>query len=112
MNEPISVSVKPAAGQVMPSIPMIAGLSAFHLAAIQFPAALRCLYVARDDDPAGAATLSTLAERCDPLGIAIIPLEPRLDDFNSDLTAYGHERLAAAIRVQLSAADAVRFLKE
>ena len=31
--------------------------------------------------------------------------------FNSDLTAYGHERLAAAIRVQLSAADSVQFLK-
>lgn len=97
--------------QVMPSMAMIAGLSAAHLAAIQLPAALRCLYVARDDDPAGAAALSTLAERCEPLGIAVIPLEPRLDDFNSDLTAYGHERLAAAIRVQLSAADAVRFLK-
>ena len=98
--------------QVMPSMAMIAGLSAAHLAAIQFPAALRCLYVARDDDPAGATALSTLIERCEPLGIAVIPLEPRLDDFNSDLTAYGPERLAAAIRVQLSAADAVRFLKE
>ena len=56
--------------------------------------------------------MSTLTERCEPLGIAVIPLEPRLDDFNSDLTAYGHERLAAAIRVQLSAFDAVRFFKE
>ena len=90
---------------------MIAGLSAAHLAAIHCPADLRCLYVARDDDPAGATALSTLTERCDPLGIAVIPLEPRLDDFNSDLTTYGHERLAAAIRVQLSAADAVHFLK-
>jgi hypothetical protein len=98
--------------QVMPSMAMIAGLSAAHLAAIQFPAALRRLYVARDDDPAGATALSTLIERCEPLGMTVIPLEPRLDDFNGDLTAYGHERLAAAIRVQLSAADAVRFLKE
>src|SRR3546814_1292228 len=44
--------------QVMPSMAMIAGLSAAHLAAIQLPAALRCLYVARDDDPAGAAARS------------------------------------------------------
>ncbi len=97
--------------QVMPSMPMIAGLSAAHLAAIHFPADLRCLYVARDDDPAGTSALSTLAARCEPLGIAVMPLEPLLDDFNSDLTAYGMERLASAIRVQLSAADAVQFLR-
>ena len=96
--------------QVMPSMPMITGLSAAHLAAIHFPADLHCLYVARDDDPAGAAALSTLIERCEPLGIAVMPLEPRLDDFNSDLAAYGPERLAAAIRVQLSAAEAVQLL--
>lgn len=97
--------------QVMPSMPMIAGLSAAHLAAINFPADLRCLYVARDDDLAGTAALSTLIERCEPLCIEIMPLEPRHDDFNSDLTAYGLECLAAAIRVQLSAADAVQFLR-
>ena len=91
---------------------MIAGLAAAHLAAIHFPSVLRRLYVARDDDPAGAIALARLTERAEPHGLEVIPLEPRLDDFNSDLTAYGHGRLAAAIRVQLSAADAVRFLKE
>jgi hypothetical protein len=38
---------------IMPGLPMIAALSANHLAAILFPAALRRLYIARDSDPAG-----------------------------------------------------------
>ena len=38
---------------VMPTMPMVAALSAAHLAAILFPATLRRLYIARDDDPAG-----------------------------------------------------------
>src|SRR6185437_5301512 len=38
---------------VVPTMPMLAALSAAHLAAILFPPTLRRLYVARDDDPAG-----------------------------------------------------------
>ena len=38
---------------VMPDMPMMAALSAAHLAAILFPDTLRRLYIARDDDPAG-----------------------------------------------------------
>jgi hypothetical protein len=96
--------------QVMPDMPMIAGLSATHLAATTFPANLRRLYVARDDDPAGTTALDVLRERADPLGIEIVPLEPRLDDFNDDLRAFGITRLAAAVRVQLVPEDAQRFL--
>ena len=96
--------------QVMPMVPAIAGTSAAHLAAILFPAALRRLYVARDDDPAGAGALATLTERALPAGIEIVPLEPMLDDFNSDLTAFGRGRLAGVIGRQLRAEDARRFL--
>src|SRR3546814_8206534 len=39
--------------EVLPAMPMIAGLSAAHLAAIAFPDGLRRLYVARDNDDAG-----------------------------------------------------------
>jgi hypothetical protein len=85
-------------------------LSAAHLAAILFPACLRRLYVARDDDPAGARALATLTERAIPVGIEIVPLEPRLDDFNSDLAAFGRDHLVASIRVQLRNDDAARFL--
>mgnify|MGYP001041857993 CR=1 FL=1 len=97
--------------QVMPTISTIAGLSGAHLAAILFPAGLQRLYVARDDDPAGTCALATLTERAAPAGIEIVPLEPRLDDFNSDLRAFGRDRLAAALRAQLRADDAERLLR-
>ncbi|MDR6849956.1 MAG: toprim domain-containing protein [Sphingomonas sp.] len=96
--------------QVMPLMPAIAGLSAAHLAAILFPAGLRRLYVARDDDPAGAGALKTLTERTIPMGIEVVPLEPRHGDFNDDLCAFGRERLAVAVRSQLFETDAARFL--
>lgn len=96
--------------QVMPAMPAIAGLSAAHLAAILFPAGLRRLYVARDDDPAGAGALKTLTERAIPAGIEVVPLEPRLGDFNDDLVTCGRERLAAALRAQLRAGDVAHFV--
>lgn len=96
--------------QVMPMMPAIAGLSAAHLAAIRFPAMLRRLYVARDDDPAGAGALKTLRERALSAGIEVMPLEPRLGDFNDDLATFGRERLVARLRDQLRAEDAEHFL--
>lgn len=97
--------------QVMPSLPAIAGTSAAHLAAILFPVALKRLYVARDADPAGTAALKTLTERAVPAGIEVVPLEPRLDDFNSDLHTFGRKRLAASLRPQLLSSDAGHFLQ-
>lgn len=98
--------------QVMPLMPAIAGLSAAHLAAILFPAMLRRLYVARDDDPAGAGALKTLTERGIPAGIEVTPLEPRLGDFNDDLITFGREWLIARLRDQLRTEDAERFLMQ
>ncbi|MBV9527669.1 toprim domain-containing protein [Sphingomonas sp.] len=97
--------------QVMPTTGTIAGLSAAHLAAILFPANLKRLYVARDDDPAGTGALATLTDRAGETRIEIVPLEPRLDDFNSDLRAFGRERLAASVRAQLRAEDVEHLLK-
>src|SRR3546814_14596921 len=96
--------------QVMPMMPAVAGLSAAHLAAILFPAMLRRLYVARDDDPAGAGALKTLTERAVPAGIEVMPLEPRLGDFNDDLATFGRERPIARPRDQLRTEDAERLL--
>lgn len=96
--------------EVLPEMPMIAGLSAAHLAAIHFPLSLRRLYVARDDDAAGSWAMKTLAERAEPLGIAIVPLDPRLDDFNSDLVRAGREEMAARLRDRMLPLDAARFL--
>jgi hypothetical protein len=96
--------------QVMPAMPAIAGLSGAHLAAILFPPALRRLYVARDDDPTGAGAHKTLAERALAAGIETVPLDPLLDDFNSDLRILGADRLRAHLLSQLVPEDATRFL--
>lgn len=95
---------------IMPAMPMIAGLSSAHLAAILFPPALRRLYVARDDDPAGNAAMATLAQRAMAAGIEVAPLSPALGDFNEDLRLIGAKRLRAALRVQLVRGDVERFL--
>ncbi|HKU08903.1 MAG TPA: toprim domain-containing protein, partial [Bradyrhizobium sp.] len=84
--------------------------SAAHLAAIRFPPGLERLYVARDDDPAGTVALARLTERADQAAIEIVPLEPKLDDFNSDLLAFWREGLASNLRLQLRAEDADRLL--
>lgn len=96
--------------ELMPDLPMIAGLSAAHLAAIHFPPLLRRLYVARDDDAAGSWAMKTLIERAEPLGVAIVPLDPRLDDFNSDLVRMGRVEMAARLRDRMLPLDVARFL--
>lgn len=96
--------------RLMPAMPMIAGLSARHLAAIQFPPTLRNLYVARESDPASDHAWATLSERAGAAGILITPLEPMLDDANADLRNLGLPRLSAHLRPQLAASDVDRFL--
>lgn len=96
--------------QIMPTLPMIAGLSGTHLAAIAFPDALKRLYVARDDDPAGDAALARLRERASERGVEVCPLEPRRDDFNGDLQMLGRNAMAAALRSQLTTADRLMHL--
>lgn len=95
---------------VMPSMPAIAALSGAHLAAILFPPELRRLYVARDDDSTGATAEKTLAERAAETGIEVAPLDPMLDDFNTDLRILGADRLRAHVRSQLRGDDAAHFL--
>ena len=95
---------------IMPTLPMVAALSANHLAAILFPAALRRLYVARDSDPAGDAAVSTLNDRAAAAGIEALTLSPALGDFNEDLLCLGASELRAALRLQLAPEDVVRFM--
>ena len=87
---------------VMPTMPMVAALSAAHLAAILFPATLRRLYIARDDDPAGDGAMASLIDRANEAGIEAITLSPRLGDFNEDLRTLGIDALRAAMRVQIA----------
>jgi hypothetical protein len=95
---------------IMPSLPMVAALSANHLAAILFPATLRRLYIARDSDRAGDAAVSTLNDRAAAAGIEALTLSPALGDFNEDLRRLGVGELRAALRLQLAPEDVVRFM--
>jgi len=95
---------------VLPAMPMVAALSASHLAAILFPATLRRLYIARDDDPAGHNAVASLIDRANEAEIEAIVLSPKMGDFNEDLSALGIDALRAAIRVQIVPEDVARFM--
>ncbi|MBY0324663.1 MAG: toprim domain-containing protein [Reyranella sp.] len=95
---------------ILPTLPMVAALSANHLAALLLPPTLRRLYIARDADPAGDAAMATLCNRADTAGIEPFVLSPCFDDFNDDLRRLGIEWLRASIRRQLVPPDVVRFL--
>jgi hypothetical protein len=95
---------------ILPGMPMAAALSAAHLAAILFPATLRRLYIAVDNDPAGDGAMETLINRAHDVGIEAIELSPQLGDFNEDLRLLGIGALQAAIRVQIAPEDVDRFM--
>ncbi len=96
--------------QVLPDMPMLAALSAAHLAAILFPKTLRRLYIVRDNDPAGDGARDTLIERTNGAGIEAIVLSPELDDFNEDLLARGIDALRLEARLQVAPEDVTRFM--
>jgi hypothetical protein len=93
-----------------PALPMIAALSAAHLAAMRFPATLRRLYIARDADPAGKGAAETLTMRATAAGIEAITITPHHDDFNADLQTLGLDELRSHVRTQLVPEDVARFL--
>ena len=96
---------------VLPHLPVVAALSAAHLGQLLFPATLRRLYIARDDDPAGDGAMQSLIERARGVGIEAITLSPRLGDFNEDLLTLGIDSLRAALRVQIAPEDVARFME-
>jgi hypothetical protein len=57
------VEIMLALKSVLPFLPMVAGLSANHLAALELPAALRRLYVARDNDAVSRHGCSRLSNQ-------------------------------------------------
>ncbi len=94
---------------IMPTLPMVAALSANHLAALLLPPTLQRLYVARDADPAGNAAMDRLCNRAEAAGIEPFVLSPGFDDFNDDLCRLGIEGLRASVLRQLAPQDVVRF---
>jgi DNA primase len=95
---------------VMPTMAMVAALSAAHLGAILFPAALRRLYVVRDNDRAGHDAVAGLFERAQSAGIEAMVLSPQCGDFNEDLRNFDINSLRGALRIQLALEDVARFL--
>jgi hypothetical protein len=98
-----------ALASVLPSLPLIAALSANHLAALAFAPSWRRLYVARDNDAAGRHAAQLLHERGQASGIEIRVLVPVHEDFNADLCALGPAALLAHLAPQLVPADLARF---
>jgi phage/plasmid primase-like uncharacterized protein len=90
---------------VMPAMPMVAALSASHLAALVLPPGLERLYIACDSDLAGRRACEHLAERARAGGAVVLPLHPRGGDFNDDLRTHGREALSAALRAQMATDD-------
>lgn len=97
---------------VLPTLPVVAALSASHLAAFHLPTTLRRLYIAHDNDAAGRWAAERLTTRAHDLGIDALTLVPTLGDFNDDLRALGQHELTASLRVQLAAEDVERFFPQ
>jgi DNA primase len=94
----------------LPDLPVVAALSANHLAALILPAHLRRLYIAVDNDEAGMCASNKLADRAETSAIEAIRLFPHGGDFNEDLCALGIEALRAHLRPQLAPEDVARLL--
>jgi hypothetical protein len=93
---------------VLPDLPMIAGLSANHLAALDLPSSLRRLYVARDNDDAGRGAANRLRDRHQDIDIR--QLVPVHADFNLDLYRLGAGSVLARLAGQLAPDDRARLL--
>jgi Toprim domain len=99
-----------ALNDVLPALPVVAALSANHLAALELPPALRRLYVARDNDAAGLYATKRLHERGGDAGIDVRDLVPVHGDFNLDLCRLGPATMLAHVAPQLDPSDRARFL--
>jgi Toprim domain len=93
---------------VLPDLPMIAGLSANHLAALDLPSSLRRLYVARDNDVAGRGAVNRLCARHQHIDVR--QLVPVHSDFNLDLCRLGDGTMLARLADQLVPDDRARLL--
>ena len=96
---------------LLPGLPMVAALSASHLAALLLPPSLRRLYLAADNDAAGRRAATRLTERARDAQIEAHLLLPRADDWNTDVRTFASRMILEDLAAQLAAADAARFLR-
>ena len=90
-------------------MPLLAGLSASHLAALELPSGLRRVYIARDHDPAGRRAEARLCARLRGQAIEVRSLQPAFGDFNVDLQRLGQTLFHARVMRQLAPEDRQRF---
>lgn len=90
---------------VLPAMPMIAALSANHLAALEFAPALKRLYVAIDNDAAGRMASERLHLRGPSAGVEVHDLVPLRADFNEDVCREDRRTVEANLRKQLAKVD-------
>ncbi|ACI59569.1 conserved hypothetical protein (plasmid) [Rhizobium leguminosarum bv. trifolii WSM2304] len=95
---------------VMPGMPMVAALTANHLAAFRFPPGCRRIYIAADADAAGRHGIEGLSRRAQEDGILPLVLSPELGDFNEDLRLLGPAQMTASLQAQLVPEDAMALL--
>ena len=84
----------------LPELPMVAALSAAHLAAWEFPCGLRRLFVACDNDAPGRSAARRLLVRAEARGVDAAMVSSLCSDFNSDLcvtSAYTLRTRVAAV---------------
>lgn len=93
---------------VLPTLPMVAALSANHLSALLFTPTLVRLYVARDNDSAGCRAVERLSARGIAAGLDVRPLVPMAEDFNADLLRLGPDIMRARLAEQFAPEDARR----
>jgi len=90
---------------LLPGMPMIAALSANHLAALEFMPELARLYVAQDRDMAGCLAAERLHRRGDAAGIEVRDLIPMRGDFNEDVCRLGRGVMLMQLQDQLAPND-------
>lgn len=81
----------------LPAMPMVAALSANHLAALDFAPGLARLYIARDNDAAGRMAARRLHARASMADIEVRDLMPIHGDFNEDLSWIGARAMLARL---------------
>ncbi|TLG71856.1 hypothetical protein FEV16_15300 [Methylocystis sp. B8] len=91
---------------IAPHLPMVAALSAAHLAAWDIPTGLRRLVIAADNDRAGRNAARKLAERAKAEGAYVETIVSQGKDFNSDLQHF----TPGPLRSQLGSRNRMRHL--
>lgn len=96
---------------LMPGMPMLAALTATHLAAIHFPRGLKRLYIAADNDKAGREATEALTARAFNAGIDVQFLRSIDNDWNDDLRHHSRAELILRLSGMLVGDDAQRYLR-